>query len=467
VTTAAVSGAYATAQSSVRRRRRPWGAYFILVALFCALGPYDLHNRTDHEETQEAGAATLKNIASGQGAAIEEGNIGRRLAVIALGLFAVTLLVRARRRGELTHIVRSARSLPERLATAGLLGYLLVAAASVSWAEEPGLAARRVVVFLILCLTAYALARVWSMADFMMFVIVACGTMLMASLALDVVHGAFHPASSEYRLAGLSHPNTHAIEAGALVIAAIWARRLEPERRRMYAIIATVGVVLMLLTRSRTALVGLVIGLAAVPSLTVRRRPLFAALLTLGAAAIVAMVFLPDVVGNAQQALLLGRNAQTADVGTLTGRTDLWKALLLYVARRPWLGYGFDAFWTADHVEAVTVDQGWLVSHAHSSYIETLLNLGAVGLGAFVLSIVAGIWDAARRVKRTAGNPENAFALSALVWLAASMLTEAIMPQTHYGSLIGMVILVWLTIPRANDARGIISYDARAQGARS
>src|ERR1700722_9456875 len=263
MSTAAVSGSYARARLAVRRHGRPWMGYAILIALFCALGPYDIHNRADHEEVQEGGVGMLKSAASGQGESIEEGNIGRRIAVITLGLFAAAMLWRARRRGELAHASIMPRALADRIGVAALIGYLVVAAASVSWAEEPGLVARRVVVFLILCLTAYALARVWTLADFMVFVIVACGAMLTVSLALDVVHGAFHPASSDYRLAGLTHPNSHAIEAAALVIAAVCAMRLEPRNRRLYACIAAVGVVLLLLTRSRTSVVGVVVGVVA------------------------------------------------------------------------------------------------------------------------------------------------------------------------------------------------------------
>jgi exopolysaccharide production protein ExoQ len=451
MTTAAVPRALAPARAEARHRR-PWFSYVILLVLFAALGPYDIHNRANHEEIQEGGVGTLKAMASGQGANIEEGNIGRRIAVLALGAFAATLLWRARRRGLLGRGSIRALPLPDRLVAAGVIGYLLVAACSMLWAEEPGLAARRVVVFLIFSFTAYALARVWPLADFMIFIIVGCGAMLLASMALDVVHHDFHPFASDYRLAGLTHPNSHAIEAAALIIAAVCARRLEPERRRMYTLIAIAGFVVMLLTRSRTALVGLVIGLVALPMLTVRRRQVVVGLAAIGVAAIVVGVFLPDIVRDAQHALLLGRSAETADVTTLTGRTDLWKALLLYAAKRPLLGYGFDAFWTADHVEAVSVDQGWLVSHAHSSYIENLLNLGYLGLAAFVVSVFAGIWAAARRVRWSGGDGESAFALMALVWLAASMFTEAIMPLTHYGSLIGMVVLAWLILPHARVA---------------
>jgi exopolysaccharide production protein ExoQ len=448
--TAAVSGALTPARAThlrVARRRRPWLSYFVLIALFAALGPYDIHNRADHEEIQEGGPRVLKMAATGEGQNIEEGNIARRLAVLALGAFAGTLLLRARRRGQLSAIVPfRERPLSDQIMTASVVGYLAVAAASVAWAEEPGLAARRVFVFLVLCLTAYALARVWSLADFMIFVIVACGAMLMGSLALDVVHHDFHPLASDYRLAGLTHPNSHAIEAAALVIAAVWARRLEPERRKMYAAIAFGGVVLILLTRSRTSLVGLVIGLVAVPVLMLRKRTAVLAAMAGAAALIVVAVYLPEIVQSVQHALLLGRSQETADVGTLTGRTDLWKALLLYIDKRPLLGYGYDAFWTADHVEAVTLDQGWLVSHAHNSYIETALNLGWLGMGAFVVSVFAGIWVAARRVLASRAEPQVAFALTALVWLAASMMTEAIMPQTHYGSLVGMTVLAWLII---------------------
>ena len=47
----------------------------------------------------------------------------------------------------------------------------------------------------------------------------------------------------------------------------------------------------------------------------------------------------------------LGRSA------TLTGRTRIWQMSLDNIAQRPWLGYGFGAFWRPGEVEARTMWQ--------------------------------------------------------------------------------------------------------------
>jgi exopolysaccharide production protein ExoQ len=451
MSTAAVSHSVTRSQVA---GRRPWLAYAILLALFCVLGPYDLHNRADHEEVTD-----LKTVAAGQGDAIEEGNWGRRIGVVGLAAFAVVVLFRTRKREMAEGItVVPARTLPERVVRYSVYGYIAVAMASVLWAEEPALAARRVLVFLVLSLAAYALARAWSLADLLTFAIVACGAMLVTSLGLEVVRGAFHPLESDYRLSGLSHPNTHAFECALVIISSVYMYRLDPRNRRLYALAALGAAGIMLITRSRTAVLGLAIGLASVPVLIAPRRRVLWAVIGAAAAGIVVLVYVPDLLEGVKQAALMGRTQETAEVGTLTGRTQLWSALLDYVARRPIFGWGFDAFWTGAHVEEVSVDQGWLVSHAHSGYIENLLNLGIAGLVAFVGALFAGAWAAAKRVQRWHGDLAAGFALTTLMWLIASMFTEAILPQTHYASFMGMIVLAalgWSGWSNPSDQRAV------------
>jgi O-antigen ligase len=76
-------------------------------------------------------------------------------------------------------------------------------------------------------------------------------------------------------------------------------------------------------------------------------------------------------------AVTLGRQDQLT---SLTGRVPLWNALLPYVADRPLLGHGYKSFWTPEHVREIADRVNWPPQHAHSEYIETALNLGAVGL---------------------------------------------------------------------------------------
>lgn len=80
----------------------------------------------------------------------------------------------------------------------------------------------------------------------------------------------------------------------------------------------------------------------------------------------------------------LGRNP------TLTGRTELWSALLDMIQAHPWLGYGYSAFWLGWEGPSAQI---WLrtgseVPAADNSYLELLLSVGYVGLILFVLGFV-------------------------------------------------------------------------------
>jgi exopolysaccharide production protein ExoQ len=59
---------------------------------------------------------------------------------------------------------------------------------------------------------------------------------------------------------------------------------------------------------------------------------------------------------------------------TLTGRTEIWAALLPVAMERPILGNGFGSFWTEPTREM------FKVSEAHSGYLDVLLDLGFVGI---------------------------------------------------------------------------------------
>ena len=75
---------------------------------------------------------------------------------------------------------------------------------------------------------------------------------------------------------------------------------------------------------------------------------------------------------------LLGRDA------SLTGRTDVWTYALEAAAQRPLFGYGYGSFWEAGNARAayIWLMLEWEFTHAHNGWIETLLELGLVGVTA-------------------------------------------------------------------------------------
>jgi O-antigen ligase len=92
--------------------------------------------------------------------------------------------------------------------------------------------------------------------------------------------------------------------------------------------------------------------------------------------------------GQTQVAHALGRQ------GTLSGRTEIWAALLPAVSN-PILGSGFEGFWISpDVVKFQRAMVGWyhpeFLNEAHNGYIEVYLNLGGVGVCLMLIILISG-----------------------------------------------------------------------------
>jgi O-antigen ligase len=81
---------------------------------------------------------------------------------------------------------------------------------------------------------------------------------------------------------------------------------------------------------------------------------------------------------------------------TLTGRTNIWNLLTIPILKRPLLGYGFYAFWLGLEGESAQVIRAahWYFGYAHNGYLEIVLQLGFIGLGVFLLSLLSAAKDA-------------------------------------------------------------------------
>jgi O-antigen ligase len=61
---------------------------------------------------------------------------------------------------------------------------------------------------------------------------------------------------------------------------------------------------------------------------------------------------------------------------TLSGRTELWEALVPPIFDRPFFGHGFALFRTTEYIEDYTAHIPWGPRSTHNSYIELALNAG-------------------------------------------------------------------------------------------
>ncbi len=438
--------------------RRPWLAFLVLFGLFALAGPYDWNNRVDKEEAATDLKATLSNANAG----IEEGTPIRRFAIIGFAVFGLALTTRRRwkERQGLPTASNDAQVGGDRSMVVPIVAFVVLALVSALWAEDPGIVIRRGVVLLCLVYAAWAVGRSWSMPDILTFTVLSCLAVLFVSLGLEIMRGQFHPFDGGYRLSGLTHPNIHAQEGAAAVFCSVAAARLVPEHRRFYVLTAIAAFGLMLLTRSRTEVLAAVVALGIGALYIMPKRRVFGVALVATAVVVTVVVFGPDLLDSAKHALLFGRQESAADVGTLTGRTELWSELFTYVAARPVLGYGYEGFWSPTHTAYVSLALGWVVPHAHNGYIEMLLDLGAVGLILFVAALFSGVVHAQRRLRVSPGDTEALFSMTLLVWVFVAMASEKILPQTDYAGFLTMVVLAReaITSPVTAAVRPIRAY---------
>jgi len=116
---------------------------------------------------------------------------------------------------------------------------------------------------------------------------------------------------------------------------------------------------------------------------------------------------------------IIGRDA------TLTGRTDFWPILFRMIAQRPWLGYGYSAFWLGENsaiTQKVWALAGWNLGHAHNGFIDLTLNLGVVGFLLFTLGFILSLVRAVKFAVTCDGNER----FWPLIYLAYMFLTNQV-----------------------------------------
>ena len=74
---------------------------------------------------------------------------------------------------------------------------------------------------------------------------------------------------------------------------------------------------------------------------------------------------------------------------SFTARRDVWEFVVDVVRQRPFTGYGFASFWDDPDNIANQYDRiGRLGAFAHSTFLEALLYLGAIGLGLLIVVVL-------------------------------------------------------------------------------
>jgi O-antigen ligase len=195
-------------------------------------------------------------------------------------------------------------------------------------------------------------------------------------------------AFEEGRLRG--SPNGLSLSAGTLVLLALILNSLY--KRTWLAGFAIVGATVMIMSGGKA---GIIAGIASVTLLFVLQKRVAAGfgwllgVLALGGIILLATPLATHFITYYEQGQL----------STITGRTDLWKAVWPEIMQHPIVGHGY----LASRFMAQEMELPWTAGHMHNGFLEALYNNGLVGLTILVgihLVIVKNLW-------RTLKGPPN------------------------------------------------------------
>ena len=186
----------------------------------------------------------------------------------------------------------------------------------------------------------------------------------------------------------------------------------------------TFGVILMLLSTSKTSVVSVV---------------LFSALYFyryfrfVGKTTVIFLDLFILIVSAAITLVLSNWTELLTGIGrdpTLTGRTPMWGIALTRLMDRPLLGFGRGAFWAPGSPYALeagkAVAVGFVPPHGHNGFIDLALDVGLIGVTLFAISFVIAYFRALKLAYATLA-PERMWYLAFLMFFFMNNMTESFM----------------------------------------
>ena len=400
-----------------------WAAFGFLFAMILLAQPYQKYWTLDNEAYHVTADADI------QIKALEEGDLGRRICLPLMGVFAA---------------IAFSRTAKNKLSIQGALGPSVIfffawACLSVTWADDLLLTVKRVVILLLLFLASLAIARQFSAEEILEFAFFSSGSILILGFVSTVSIGRFHPLEASYRFGGIMHPNDQAQCCSILLLSSLALAGTKKGRLLGYYLVTAVALSFLVLTKSRTAFASALLAWLVYGSIRLSRMQITACLLLLICAAGLVYLFQgDDLLSGMRTALFLGRMDESS--GTLNSRLPLWQECAGYFWEAPVLGYGYNSFWTAHHYSSIGASQEWGMGSAHNGYLDLALGVGSVGLISFVSILIV----ATRRAVIWAFSSRSAFYAFAAAFLVDFSLNNFLESIILFPNIIILLLYILL-----------------------
>jgi O-antigen ligase len=186
------------------------------------------------------------------------------------------------------------------------------------------------------------------------------------------------------RLSGAagSANNMGRFAAFGLLLLGLYAREFSAYSRRLTLFAALIMSAALVMTNSRTSMAMLAAILFSVYALRWKR--LYIGAFIVSAIVIFAALLLP--VGD-EAIKLISRSGNMEEITSMTGRTDIWYAVMKLAEEEPVMGHGYGSSIVVlpQHEREV----GFLTSHAHNLILQLLLTTGWTGVILFCMGVLS------------------------------------------------------------------------------
>jgi exopolysaccharide production protein ExoQ len=316
-----------------------------------------------------------------------------------------------------------------------LIALVGLALTSVLWSEAPGLTVRRSVALLGTVLIGTYLALRFPLRQQLRLI----GTMCWIVIVLSFIFQILGLGAAVDREVGWIGVFVQKNQLGVIMVLSalvfLCLLRTELEKSFLTAVGLTLSTALIWLSHSMTAAIVFVLCLLIIPLSSILRRGIGWAVTTIlvtGALGTSAVLW---VMAN----LDLATQAVGKDV-TLTGRLQLWVMSVVMALRRPWFGYGYNAFWLGPGSPSAQIWKvlHWQVPHAHNGFLEIWLELGLAGVTLFVCGYLVYLAKALRWLRIS---PEL-FASWPFIFLAFLFLTNLTQSSFISRNTISLILYV-------------------------
>jgi exopolysaccharide production protein ExoQ len=401
--------------------------FFLLCLIATVLGVVGLSQGMKLEYAEIGADVGYRDEAS----EVSQSTANRQIRFLGYGALGAFLLVRKNRQSSRVNLSIS-------ILAVSFIAYIFL---SFVWSDAPATTIKRTVLITCVAIGGFGIGRTLNGTSLFQTLIVCSTSFLVFGILAELYYGTLFRGSGEieYRFSGVFHPARQAFNCGILVLAC--SAMYATNRNRMLLVLAAVAIGFIILTKARTGTVALLVSLIYFWWSYVTLRRAVVCFVVGGILCASSFFWL----GSSSDGLNLGavakmgREGELVDPTKLTGRLPIWEKALSDFLDRPILGHGYGAFWLPERVNEFERLNGWAFSHAHSMYIESLVNLGLVGflLGLMVVTFTVG---AASRMQLGENNVvAGRFVLAIFIFAALAGFTESAFVGDGYEVMVATI----------------------------